>query len=403
MYNLLIFIGFIAYLPKILYKCFKQKGYKYPFLARLGFGIPNVPNGKRTFLFHANSLGETKAALTFAQYLKDQIGDCTIVFSSITETGKEIAEKSPLVNFSIYMPIDLSFIMRRFIKKIKPESVFIIETDFWLQFFKEVKRANSKLYLISGKISPRSTSRHKKFSFFSKKLFPYVDLFCLQNKTFKEAFCSIGVENEKIRITGNLKFDQKPLFFSSEKLENFRNKLKLSPTDKILTIASTHDPEEIDLIQRLQGKDFKILLAPRHPNRFDRVFTDLKKAGYSISRLSEPNTIDSQSEIILVDAMGLVPLLYHLSSYAIVGGSFIPKIGGHNVLEPILYGTPTLFGPYMDGQKDLTAYVLKTGFAKKTNLESLIRDVELFSEREEKPSLIFDQVCQKTWKEISTC
>jgi len=391
MYDLAVFLGFLVYLPKILYRKITQKGYQYPFWEKLGFNLPKIDSS--VYFFHANSLGETKAGITFAEFIKNKKPDITIVFSSVTETGKEEAEKSDVVDYSIYMPLDFSFAIKRLYKKIKPKAIFVVETDFWYHF---LSKAPCPVHLISGKVSARSLNRYKRFSFLSRKLFSNIQTFCLQNTEYEKAFIDLGVDKKQIFVTGNIKFDQKPVEKDPKELIE---RLLLQKQDKILTIASTHDDEEIKLIKILLDHFDKILLAPRHPQRFDKVYQELIKEKIPVSRYSKDKSLSKK--VILIDAMGLVPTLYKLSQVAIVGGSFIQSVGGHNVLEPLVYNTPVLFGPYMYGQKDLTDYALKTDLALQTTYKSLLEDITKLTTQSKATSINFSQVSEKIWEKIN--
>lgn len=400
LYNFLIFLGFLFYLPKIFQKTKKQKGYRYPFKERLGLTLPKlIETDKQVYWFHANSLGETKAALGLAQYIKEKESNSYIVFSSVTETGRELAKKSPIVNFSFTMPLDFSFTMKKLLKNIHPKALFIVETDFWYQLVKQAKKTDTKTFVISGKISEKSLNRYKKVPFFSKKLFSQIDYFCLQNEEYKNAFESLGIDPAKLQVTGNIKCVQNIRHYHIRELDGFRNILKIKPDHKIITIASTHDPEERLLLDSIDFTKYRVLIAPRHPERFDEIFEELSK-DYPIKRLSKPSTITSDTPIVFIDGMGLVPMLYQISHLAIVGGSFVDKIGGHNVLEPLLFNTPTIFGPHMFGQKDLKESALQSCIAKQLSTKELPYAVDdLIGKSLEKP-LCFQSVLEDTYEAI---
>lgn len=399
-YNFLIFLGFIFYLPKIFQKQRKQKGYRYPFAERLGFKLPKmIQTDKDIYWFHANSLGETKAGLGFAKYIKEKEKNAYIVFSSVTETGREAAAKSSIVNLSFTMPLDFSFIMSKLVRNLHPKALFIIETDFWYQLLKKAKENNIKTFVISGKVSEKSLNRFKKVPFFTKRLFSSVDYFCLQNDKYKNAFESLGINLSKLGVTGNIKCVQNIRHYHSKELDGFRNILRIQPNDKIITIASTHSPEEIDILETIDLTKYRVLIAPRHPERFDEVFDELSQK-YPIKRLSRPSTITSKTPVVLIDGMGLVPMLYQVSDLAIVGGSFTEKIGGHNVLEPLLFNTATIFGPHMFGQTDLKDFALQTTIAKQIPLENLSQSIdELVGNTLDKP-LSFQNVLEDTYDRI---
>lgn len=400
-YNIFLGIGFIFYLPKIFYKTFKQKGYRYPFLQRLGLKVPQFQKKEGAVVWiHAISLGETKAAICFIETLNKKLNNPTIYLSSGTETGHAEAKKSSLVHNAFFMPLDFSWAMKRLYKQIKPDMICLIETDFWYHFLKIGKELGVKIFVISGKISQKSTDVFSFFFPFSKKLFSKVDLFCLQNSVYQERFLKIGIDRSKLHLTGNLKFDQKAKFSSENDLKKYKDHFGIQEGDQVITLASTHDPEEKLLIEALKSLGAKILVVPRHPHRFEDVYTMLCQQGYSVGRYTKLDQIKKENQFILIDTMGFLPVCYQLSDIVIVAGSYTPHVGGHNILEPVLYKKYVLFGPYMYSQEELKEIALRENMGEQVNLEHILECVKghlLEKTNLEKRTISFSGSSEKAW------
>jgi len=371
LYNLALFVFVLVSLPKWIWEVLKHKKHRRSFLEKFGIGLPDFQFSKkgRRIWVHSISVGETKAVAPLIQQLQEKVPDVSVVISTVSETGLEEAKRSiQSADHYFYFPLDFSWIIRGLMKKIKPDLLILVEGDFWFNLIDLAPHA----VLVNGRISEKSLSRFKKVSFFSKRLFGKMELLCVQSERYAQRFTELGVDPKRIVVTGNLKFDQLQHPIDKSK---WRHDLGLLPTDRILTLASTHDPEEELLLDALSPllKEFptlKILIVPRHPERFNDVATLLEKKGIDFIRYSNP-VKDPQKRIILVDAMGILNNCYQLSELAIVGGSFITRLGGHNIFEPAALGIPVLFGPSMYSQKDLVELVLHAGAGQQVTIHSL--------------------------------
>jgi 3-deoxy-D-manno-octulosonic-acid transferase len=264
--------------------------------------------------------------------------------------------------------------MRQLVRRVSPKMLFLIESDFWFHLVEQVKKIEGRVILANGKISERSYKRFQFFSCFSRKLFSHFDLLLLQNETYRKRF-SLLADSTKVHVTGNLKWDVQPDLLSQSQKNDLRDQLKLN--SRTIVIASTHDPEEKWLLEKMEiiwqlFPTLKVLIAPRHPERFSTVGSWLQKKKYSYAHLSNFSTITGEEQVILIDQMGQLTKLYQIADLAIVGGSFVSHIGGHNIFEPVSVGTPVLFGPHMYGQKDLQQHILQQKTGLEITLDSLV-------------------------------
>lgn len=374
---MLFFLALVA-LPNFLYQMIVHGKYVHSFSQRLGIGVPEIDKDRFTVWIHAVSLGEARAAAALAKKIKESYPECCLIISTITETGQRDAKKSiPFADHYLYLPFDFSFTVKRVLNKIKPQLVVLVETDFWFNFLTEAHKNGAKIALVNGKLSERSTNRYQTFKFFADKLFSSIDLFCVQTEEYKERFLKIGVPSEKVVVTGNMKFDHDYPVISALEKEEWMQKLNLSKDHPVLTIASTHNPEEAELLSVLEKvwekhPELKVLIAPRHPERFQEVATlcTTKKLAFStFSSLKNANI--KPEKLVLIDVMGKVKTLFQVSNLAIVAGSFGSHIGGHNILEPSAYGIPVIFGPHMHEQSELLNFSIHYKAGCQTSLNEL--------------------------------
>lgn len=377
-YDLLLGFYLILQLPVFLINFRK---YRSTVVERFFFLKKKVllPKERKIVWVHAVSLGETKVASLLIKKMKEENKDLFVVLSTVTKTGYEEGKKNTDVDFHSYLPMDFSFIMKKLMAFFKPQLLILVETDFWYNFLKYAKKNGATTALVNGKISDTSFKRFKAFSFFSKKVFSLVDLFLVQDEKYLGKFSDLDISKEIIYVTGNLKFDLKSKMLNNAEKESWMDTFKLRQDDKVITIASTHANEEELLLEKLDYR-FKYFLVPRHPERFSAVKDILKKSKIPFGLYSQKDTLDGLEKIILIDAMGLLNVCYQLSSLAIVCGSFVKHIGGHNILEPVFAQTPVFFGPYMHSQEEMKAIVLKSRCGQETSLENLQNHIsECFS------------------------
>ncbi len=358
-YEIGLFLAFLVALPKALYECLRYGKHKTNFLKRLGFGFPKVvkkANGPLVWV-HAVSVGECHVANPLIKRLKAEMPDATFLVSSVSETGHAEAKKSIQADYHVYLPFDFYLPVKYVLSQAKPDIVILCEGDFWYRFLKESKKQGAITCVVNGKVSERSMQNFCHFSFFTKRLFSYIDHLSLQSELYKERFLRMGIAASKIAVTGNLKCDALPTPVSEAEIQALRVKMQLTADDKVLVIGSTHDPEEELLLSQLaplQAKfpNLKLIIAPRHPERFEVVKTILEKHNLSYGTWTQGSKTE-RPQSYLIDAMGILRKCYQLADIAIVAGSFTDKVGGHNIMEPQAFGIPVISGPHMHSQPQL--------------------------------------------------
>lgn len=382
LYNSALLVVFLLYLPKYIGARLFKKKYKRSFFYRLGIKKPSFIKFQSSpvIWIHAVSLGEARASIAFVLEARKTYPNATIFFSSTTETGfDEVKRSMPFITDNFFLPFDFSWIIRPLVKKIKPDLIVFVEGDLWLNFLEAAKDYGAKTLLINGKISKTSFKRYFKFKNYSKQIFTKLDHCCLQNTLYLERFKALNISLDTLSVTGNIKLDSFSQKLSFEEEEQLKKILGITSKNKVITIGSTHFQEEEILLKALkdlmnQDSLIKIILVPRHPERFQEVEKLLIKLSLPYMKWSTPSEKTGQERVILIDALGILKQCYQIADVAILGGSFV-DIGGHNLLEPAEYGVAALFGPYIHKQIEFSRLAMEAEIGFKVSIEELSEKV----------------------------
>lgn len=378
-YNSALYVLALFASPKILYDMLRRHKYRKSFLKRLGFGFPKIERGNRPLIWiHAVSLGETKAVAPLVKRLQQLPEKPLILLSTATETGHIEGKRNVAsADYHVYLPLDFPFIINPIVKKVAPAMVVLVETDFWLNFQQTALKCGAQLILVNGKMSEKSYKRHLKFPRISKLLLGSFSSLCLQGPLYRERFIGLGLDESKVCVTGNMKLDASSATVDTTAL---KKQMGIHEDDLVITCGSTHDPEEkmtLLAFQHLlpQFPKLKLIIVPRHPERFDEVAYLIETLGIDYTRFSHQNP-SSEKRVVLLDTVGQLKSCYQISLLAFVGGSFKEKVGGHNILEPCFYGVPTLFGPFMHSQPDFLELVKNYQAGRQLTSDTLIATFE---------------------------
>ncbi len=302
-----------------------------------------IQDKKPKIWVHAVSVGEVISVQSLIKKLSENY---EIILSTITDTGQRVAEdrfKDYPVKI-IYMPFDTSCALRRTLRVFNPSALILTETELWPNLI-YLSSKKMPVILVNGRLSNKSFKGYRKIRFFIKHLLKSMSLICVQEQDYKERFLMLGADERKLYVTGNMKFDieLKEIKFSWESLIQH----------PVILAGSTHESEEeviLDAFLKL-NLDATLIIAPRHPERFEEVeiliknrIKELREVNFS--KLSKFSPTRPSAYIILVDQMGILGCLYRICDVAIIGGSFIPH-GGQNPLEPAYWKKPIICGPYM--------------------------------------------------------
>lgn len=308
---------------------------------------------KDVIWIHAVSLGEVSTCKSLIKQLSLRYPQKVILISTITSTGRLLARSISKENIlNLYMPFDLSFLIGTFIKKVKPKLLILIETELWPNLLYYTQRYNIPTLVLNARLSDRSFGKYRLFSWFIRRLTKGIKSFAVQSELDKERFLQLGVDSERVQVTGNMKFDAIEELDSKQlsQIATLKSRILLEPDDFLIVAGSTHDREEeyiIDCFMELKKEfsNLRLLIAPRHLEKLDLIEDFLESKNIKSERFSK-DTLYSSESIILLDTIGQLRLVYSLANLVFVGGSLVP-VGGHNILEPAFFEKPILVGPHM--------------------------------------------------------
>ncbi|MBD1576848.1 3-deoxy-D-manno-octulosonic acid transferase [Vibrio sp. S11_S32] len=372
--------------PFLLLGLYKNKPNKPKFGARWKehFGItPPLKNQSgQPIWIHTVSVGETIAATPFITALKNKYPDTPIVITTTTSTGAEQAKKLSGIAEHRYMPLDLPFAISGFLNVIKPKMMLIMETELWPNTIHLVSKRNIPITVINARLSARSAQRYAKIQSVFNLLSNGLSTILCQHENDANRFQSLGVDVQKLNVTGSLKFDitiPSSVISNGNKLRDTINQdqPKLRP---VWIAASTHQGEDEIILQAHQQllmtqPDALLILVPRHPERFDRVYSLCQSTDLITARRANNDSLSNNTQVYLADTMGEMLLLIQAADICFMGGSLLgDKVGGHNLLEPAALGKAILTGPSYYNFKDITNTLINN------NSVAIINDAqELYS------------------------
>lgn len=307
---------------------------------------------KKRIWIHAVSVGEVKALKPLIHLLPKLYPHMETILSATTPSGCEVARAEYPDIPVLQAPLDFSFTIRRFIKIINPKILILNELEIWPNWISQIRKHHIPSVLINGRISDGAFRNYLRFRFFLGHIFAKTNRFLVQSEMYRDRFARLGIPPEKIRVTGNIKADE-----AARCLETLWSRedtlalLKLSPDipgkRKILTAASSHAGEETILISIIKewSRDFLFIIAPRHPERTPEIVQRLEGANIRYSIWSQSTIIPPDTEALVFDKMGVLFQLLRISDIVLMGGTFDPAIGGHNLYEPAVLGKPITGGP----------------------------------------------------------
>ena len=351
LYSSLLYLISPLVLGRLYWRARKAPAYGLRKAERFGFIKPDV-SGQPVIWVHSVSVGETIASAPMVKALQKQYPDHKIMITTMTPTGSEQVRKIHGSSVEhVYAPYDLPDAVSRFLDKINPELVIIIDTELWPNTIAGCHKRNIPVVIANARLSERSARGYAKFGKLIKNMLQHISMIAAQDKDGGERFVELGLPESQLAVTGSVKFD---LDVASEIVEAgnaLRQQWQAGMVNDIqmLVAASTHEGEDqqiLDAFRKIMAESPKarLLLVPRHPERFDGVFNLIQENGFNAVRHSQGSTTNTKTQVILGDTMGDMMKFYAASDVAFVGGSLVAT-GGHNMLEPAALGLPVLSGP----------------------------------------------------------
>ncbi len=363
-YEILLPVIFILFCPVIIVLMIIVPKFRAGFLEKIGF-YKSKFDGENTTVFHAVSVGETNAIAECVKMYRQKYPERKIIITNTTKTGHEIAKKifSDIADEITYFPFDFVFSVNSFFKTYKPNKIIIAETEIWPAFMTEAHKRGIKVYIVNGRISSHSYKGYMKFSYIFKQVLRKYERIFMQTRGDAQRIKDIGAPEDKVEFMGNLKFDiYRNMNYEEERVLRERFKVHYP----VLIAASTHEGEDrivLEAYKKLKEKhsNIKLLIAPRHPQRFDKVYNLIAAYGFEVGKVSENSNFDCY-DIILGDTMGELSKFFSFCTAAFIGGSFFGP-GGHNPLEANIWNKPVITGPNVDNFKDVYKFLTEKGAA----------------------------------------
>jgi 3-deoxy-D-manno-octulosonic-acid transferase len=359
LYSALLGLFLLITLPYWLLQMMRHGKYRAGLRQRLGAVPPHVKAaaGKPAIWVHAVSVGEVVASSGVIDVLRQKFPSHRVLISTTTSTGQKLAAKRFGEENVFYFPLDFGFAIRPYLGALRPELVVVAETEFWPNFLRLAQRSGARIAVINSRISDRSLPGYKRLGFWIPKILRNVDLFLAQTDEDRSRLIEIGAPEAKVSVAGNLKFDVAPPRPPAI-VASLRGSLQ--PAGPVLVCGSTLDEEEGPLLSAFRNilanhPQAVMILAPRHPERFAQVAMLAKKLDFRVVRRSLWSGEPLAGSVFLLDSIGELAALYSLATIAFVGGSLVPR-GGHNILEPALYGVPIVTGTHYQNFREIVDY-----------------------------------------------
>jgi len=357
-YNLLLWMFCLAALPWLLAKLISSGKNRKLFAQKLGF-IPQEVLAKMTgeprIWVHAVSGGEVSAIHPLIRQLREAYPVACLMLSTGTESGKKIAsERAVEASATFFFPLDLSFGVRRAIRRVRPDLFILAETELWPNFLRIVKEEGAKTMLANGRISERSSGRYRKTRFFWMGVLDYLDAMSMIRVQDGERIIAMGANPVKVFVNGNCKFDQAAFSAEPSFREEMKKILEVDEKDLLWIAGSTHEGEEEAVLQafleiRRRYPEMILVLVPRHVERAPRVEKLLLR--YGIHDFVRRSRIEAGGRkgksVVLWDTFGELFKVYSVGTVVFCGASLVPK-RGQNILEAAAWGKVVLYGPSME-------------------------------------------------------
>ena len=360
LYRLLSPFLLLIALPSWLLKMAKRGGWATPFGERFGiYGCDEEWEPSGTMHFHAVSVGETFLALKLIRAIKNGNPQFTCALAVSTATAHLVAVENQLEGVRVvYAPVDLPWIVRRYVKRFSPAKIILIEAEAWPDLLDQCQLQNIPVVLVNARLSARSEKRYRVLRAWIAPLFQKLDWVAVQEECDVPRFSALGIDTARIHLTGSIKFDP-----TADRLPTKRDEFSalldpLAGSQKIVLAASTHDGEEILLAKAVQAAGGFFICVPRHAERRLQVKEALENAGFSVVLKSE-NTHSRPTEncCLVIDTTGELKDWTAHSDLVIIGKSFL-ALGGQNPCEAIMAKKPLVFGPHMENFEPLCSRLI---------------------------------------------
>jgi 3-deoxy-D-manno-octulosonic-acid transferase len=364
----------VVFSPLICYRWLRagkyREGWSEKFLGKAPLRIGDHP----CLWFHAVSVGEVLLLRPLVQEMARRRPNWQVVISTSTTTGLGVARRTYPDLVTFYAPLDFSWSTHRAIARVRPTVLALVELELWPNLIRAAKRASAKVAIINARLSPRSYRGYRSLRRPLQPTLGRIDFVAAQNAEYARRFVELGVPSHRVSVTGSVKYDGLESDRNNSRTRELRQLLGLAPTDLVFVAGSTMEGEEAAVLSayttvRRQHRGLRLILVPRHAERFDAVAGWLEQQGEAVVRRSElkipvRKVSVASPPVILVDTIGELSAIWGLADVAFVGGSLRAGRGGQNMMEPAAYGASVMFGPHIANFRETVEQLLKRNAAR---------------------------------------
>ena len=359
-YSIVLYLLAPLVVFRLFWLGFRNPDYRSRWTERFGFPDKIISHDKMIWL-HAVSVGEVQAARPLVNALLEEYPDFRILITTMTPTGADCVRQyfaDTVEHF--YLPYDLPMSVKRFLSIIDPIILIVMETELWPNLFHYCQENNVPVVVVNARMSERSAKAYRRLSSLTQSTLKNISLIIAQGQKDAERLIALGADREKVKVTGNLKFDINFPHSVSEQAQAIRR--YLSVNRPVWIAASTHEGEEriiLDSFAKILEKQSRCLLVivPRHPERSPAIKTLCNRRNLKVLCKTENAVCDESIQVFILDTLGELPMYYAAADVAFVGGSFT-EIGGHNMLEPASLGVPVIMGPHVFNFQEISQLLL---------------------------------------------
>jgi len=351
-------------LPRLVYSAVRKGKYREGFAAKLLGLVPRRKSDKTCVWLHAVSVGEVNLLAPLIREIRRRRPDWQCVVSTTTMTGMALARKKYPKLTVFYCPLDFSWAVRTAMRRVRPDLLVLAELELWPNLIRSAKRSGAKVAVVNGRLSEHSFRGYRRVRPLVAGLLRQIDVVAVQDETYAGRFRALGTRPESVRVTGSMKYDGAQTDRNNPATRQLAELARFADDDVVLLAGSTQEPEEaaaLEVFKQLSRgwPKLRLVLVPRHPDRFEAVARLLDESGLPWQRRTQLPTRDAQgnARVLLVDVVGELGAWWGTAKIAYVGGS-LGNRGGQNMIEPAAYGAAVSFGPNTRNFRDVVAAML---------------------------------------------
>jgi 3-deoxy-D-manno-octulosonic-acid transferase len=375
--NLIYAAMLVVFAPVLFIRMVRSGKYREGLWEKFSGDAPVRIGDRPCLWFHAVSVGEVLLLRPLVREMSRRRPSWDVVISTTTTTGLAVARRTFPDIITFYAPLDFSWATRRAMSHIRPTVLALVELELWPNLIRAAKRAGAKVAIINARLSVRSYRGYRQFRGPLGPTLRCIDVVAAQDDDYARRFIELGVPRDRVSVTGSVKYDGLESDRNNSRTKELRQELGLSLSDLVFVAGSTMEGEEAAALAayraaRAQHPGLRLVLVPRHPERFDRVAAWLEENGETVARRSRGiRAIDgsarSSPPVILIDTVGELAAVWGLADVAFVGGSLLPGRGGQNMMEPAAYGASVLFGPHTSNFRETVEQLLARNAARRVS------------------------------------